>query len=116
MLGTAGTGKSTMAVLRADHLADPHTRGSGRVLLVTYNNALVTYLRSIQSGTNHGITVETYGKFARGYLNDRGLMSLNGIAGPGPRNRLIEQAIIASRAAHPRSALLHRGVDFSVTS
>lgn len=39
VLGTAGTGKTTMAIHRAAHLADPATRNHGRVLLVTFNNA-----------------------------------------------------------------------------
>jgi DNA helicase IV len=48
VLGTAGTGKTTMAILRADHLAAPTTPNHGPVLVVTYNNTLVTYLRHVQ--------------------------------------------------------------------
>jgi DNA helicase IV len=44
VLGTAGSGKTTMAILRADYLAQLTGR---RVLLATYNRALVTYLEAM---------------------------------------------------------------------
>ncbi|GAA4561177.1 UvrD-helicase domain-containing protein [Planotetraspora kaengkrachanensis] len=94
VLGTAGTGKTTMAMLRAEHLAAPTTANSGRVLLVTYNNALVTYLRYLQPAAAQNITIETYGRFARGYLNSIGQMpSWNGIAQPADRRMWVEQAV-----------------------
>lgn len=74
VLGTAGTGKTTMAMLRASHLADPNTANHGRVLMVTFNNTLVTYLKWLQPETSKNITIETYGLFARGYLDSRGQM------------------------------------------
>ena len=49
VLGTAGTGKSTMAVLRARFLANPNNSNSGPVLLVTYNNTLVRYLQYLEA-------------------------------------------------------------------
>jgi superfamily I DNA/RNA helicase len=45
VLGTAGSGKTTMAIHRAAFLGNPMTTHAGRVLLVTYNRALVAYLR-----------------------------------------------------------------------
>lgn len=74
VLGTAGTGKTTMAVLRAMYLAHPTTVNSGPVLVVTYNNALVRYLRHLVPGALGNVTVETYALFARGYLNSVGMM------------------------------------------
>ena len=44
VLGTAGSGKTTMAIHRAANLAHPLNSNSGKVLLVTYNRALVAYL------------------------------------------------------------------------
>ena len=41
VLGTAGSGKTTIALHRARHLAN--IPGSGRILLVTFNRALVVY-------------------------------------------------------------------------
>jgi len=40
VLGTAGSGKTTMAVLRALHLADRSTKHCGKTLLLTYNKSL----------------------------------------------------------------------------
>jgi superfamily I DNA/RNA helicase len=111
VLGTAGTGKTTMAMVRAEHLADPSTRNNGRVLLVTYNNTLVTYLRHIKPDRSPNITVETYGRFARGYLAHRGLMpSFGGIARPEQRRQFIGSARREIAEAHPRSAVLRRDV------
>jgi len=93
VLGTAGTGKSTMAMLRADHLARATTQNNGTVLLVTYNNALVNYLEYLGPEAISNITVRTYGRFARGYLDSMGLMSFNGIAGPHKVNIYVGRAI-----------------------
>lgn len=79
VLGTAGTGKSTMAMLRAVHLARPSTVNFGPVLVVTYNNTLVKYLRFLGPEARSNITIETYSRFARGYLAYRGYRMNNAI-------------------------------------
>ncbi|MGY1615918.1 3'-5' exonuclease [Geodermatophilus sp. SYSU D00691] len=113
VLGTAGTGKSTMAMLRADHLAAPTTRNSGRVLLVTYNRALIAYLRHLLPSASANITIETYGRFARGYLNSRGQMPRwGGIATPSQRRMFIHQALAEVGPRHPRSGVLQREMAF----
>ncbi len=66
-----------MAMHRAAHLADPWTQNSGPVLLVTYNRTLVTYLEYLRGRIPLDITIETYGKFARGYLSSMGLRALH---------------------------------------
>lgn len=92
ILGTAGTGKTTMAMLRAENLAAPTTINNGRVLVVTHNNALVTYLRYLRPESAENVAIETYCRFARGYLNSRGLMPRsNGIV--TDRRRLVELAV-----------------------
>lgn len=108
VLGTAGTGKSTMAILRAIHLSLPTTQNNGPVLLVTYNNTLVTYLNYLGKGSPASVTVQTYGRFARGYLASLGLMGWNKIA-QGPQLRhLVALAVAAARAAGHTSATLDR--------
>lgn len=47
VLGTAGSGKTTMAILRAAYLANALTDPGRRGLLVTFNRTLVTYLWSL---------------------------------------------------------------------
>ncbi len=113
VLGTAGTGKTTMAMLRAHHLADPATQNHGRVLVVTYNNALVTYLRYLRNVPSSGITIETYGRFARGYLHSLGLMPpRNGIASPGERRAWVSQAVPEIAAHYKPSQFFDRDTGF----
>ena len=66
VLGTAGSGKTTLAILRAAYLADPSTDHAGRTLLLTFNKALVAYLRHLQPRSAPNITTENYHLFARG--------------------------------------------------
>lgn len=112
-LGTAGTGKTTMAVLRARILADPTADNGGPVLLVTYNNALVRYLRHLVPGANKNIRVETYGKFARGYLNSIGEMpAWGGIAQTGQLRGLVAGAVAKVRAGYKPSAFFDKDTRF----
>src|SRR6266478_1268661 len=90
ILGTAGSGKTTLAILRAAYLADRATDHSGPTLLVTFNRALVTYLRHLASRELQNVIVEHYHKFVRGYLNSRGKMGNNVIADAEERFALIK--------------------------
>jgi superfamily I DNA/RNA helicase len=113
VLGTAGTGKTVMAMLRALHLASPNTPGNGRVLLVTYNNALVTYLRHLGGAVASAVTVETYGKFARGYLHSLGLMpNWGGIATADPRRALVRKAVAEIASGYKPAAFFDRDLGF----
>jgi superfamily I DNA/RNA helicase len=113
VLGTAGTGKTVMAMLRALHLASPNTPGAGRALLVTYNNALVTYLRHLRGTAAGAVIVETYGKFARGYLHSLGLMpGWGGIANPDQRRAFVRQAVAEVASHYKPSAFFQRDVAF----
>jgi DNA helicase IV len=47
VLGMAGSGKTTLAILRSAFLADPRTSGMGPTLLVTVNRALVYALEKL---------------------------------------------------------------------
>lgn len=114
VLGTAGTGKSTMAMLRALHLARPSTENFGPVLVVTYNNTLVTYLKFLGPEAANQITIETYGKFARGYLNSVGLMSYNAIAKPQNVRNLIIHSIHLTKQAGNTSSVLDRDIDWLI--
>lgn len=92
VLGTAGTGKTVMAMLRALYLSDPGVSGSGKTLLVTYNNALVSYLKHFSSETDR-LDIRTYGRFARGFLHHQGAMKGRAIASSSIRRRLIRSAV-----------------------
>jgi superfamily I DNA/RNA helicase len=111
ILGTAGTGKTVMAIHRAAHLADPRTQNNGPTLLLTYTNSLVAYLRHF-AGDLHGVTVETYGRFGRGYLAARDRMGYRQIATPAQRRYYVEQALKATAASYRPSPFFDRATDF----
>lgn len=93
VLGTAGSGKTTLAILRAAYLSDKTTDHNGRTLLVTFNRSLVAYMRYFQDVDVPNVKVENYHTFARGYLAKRGLLGFNSICNPSRRSQLIEQAL-----------------------
>lgn len=93
VLGTAGSGKTTLAILRSAYLADPGTMHSGPTLLITFTKALVSYLRFLQDRRLDNVVVENYHKFARGYLNSRGMIGYNTICPPQTVLGLVQRAI-----------------------
>lgn len=111
VLGTAGTGKTVMAIHRAAHLADPRTRNFGATLLLTFNNSLVSYLKHLASGLN-GVVVETYHRFARGYLAGMGRMGSNQIADHDPRRNLIERALRTTAESYQPHDFFNRRPQF----
>lgn len=112
VLGTAGSGKTTLAVHRALYLAHPDTDHSGRTLLVTFNRTLVEYLSSLFSSVPGNVDVRTYHRFARGYLDSRGRMSPNVICGPEDLKELCCQAIEEARSEGESHAMLQRPIAF----
>lgn len=112
VLGTAGSGKTTLAILRSLYLADRSTGHRGRTLLVTFNRCLVTYMRHL-AGTIHGlVVVENYHRFARGYLSARGSLPANSICTPQERFGFIHASLRSARADGQRSPILSRPVEF----
>jgi len=107
VLGTAGSGKTTLAILRAAYLADPRTDHAWRTLLVTFNRALVTYLEHLQGGTIPNVEVRNYHRFARGYLRNRGIDLDNAIV-DRERKGLIAEAVKGVALRHPHNAFFDR--------
>jgi superfamily I DNA/RNA helicase len=99
VLGTAGSGKTTMAIHRAAFVADERADHSGLTLLVTFNRTLVTYLEHLRPPELQNVDVRNYHHFARGYLDSRGRMSYNAICDEDLRDRIINEAI-ANVGAH----------------
>ncbi|NIH93191.1 hypothetical protein FHU31_000147 [Mycolicibacterium fluoranthenivorans] len=116
VLGTAGTGKTTMAVLRAKYLAHPMTPNHGPVLLVTYNNALVRYLRHLVPDALGDVAVETYAKFARGYLASIGKMpsGWGNILEGGRLRTTVARAVTSARLEFAHNAFFDRHTGFFV--
>ncbi len=105
VLGTAGSGKTTMAVLRALHLSDKACSHFGKTLLVTYNKSLLAYLEHMLPTGVYDLEVRNYHKFARGYLNHRGKMTRNCILDPDRQRALVLTALEAIRATRKDSVL-----------
>ena len=98
VLGTAGSGKTTLAILRSLYLSDPDTDHGGKTLLVTFNKCLVTYMKHLAGSLRHDISVENYHHFARGYLSHREkLPPWNSINDPEDRTRCIRGALRQAR-------------------
>jgi len=92
VLGTAGSGKTTLALHRAAYLANPATDHAGRTLLVTFNKCLVAYLQAL-GGRLGNVGFRNYHHFARGYLARRGKMANNAIASPDLAAGFGQQAV-----------------------
>ncbi|MBB6036179.1 UvrD-helicase domain-containing protein [Phytomonospora endophytica] len=106
VLGTAGSGKTTMAVHRAHYLAKAPEIG-GQTLLVTFNKALITYLRGI-SVVSPSLRIETYHRFARGYLNNR----QPPVRIYKDKEQAVQRSLDALRANGSRRAVLDRPIEF----
>ena len=112
VLGTAGSGKTTMALLRAEFLSN--LPESGKVLLVTFNGALAEYMKGIINPWPSKLQVENYHKFARGYLNSRGKMQWNVILSPDDKAYYIDQSVKELKNLHPSESTLKRVKEFFV--
>lgn len=94
VLGTAGSGKTTMAIHRAASLADSVASEGKKVLIVTFNKALVTYLSHISDEMLQNVDVHNYHRFARGYLGHRGILGYHDIVSrAGTKLRFIKAAL-----------------------
>lgn len=112
VLGTAGSGKTTLALYRAAYLSAENMPHMGNVLLLTFNRALVTYLNYLKPTELNRVAVENYHTFARGYLNYRGKMSYNAIC--DDKSPFIHRAISVVEEGYKPSKFFKRHIDFFV--
>jgi len=109
VLGTAGSGKTTMALFRAIGLANLPSRPN--VLVVTFNGALIQYMSAITNISLRNLKIETYHKFARGYLNSVGKMpAWNGILDSKGKEYNISQALEVAKERWPEESTFKRPV------
>ena len=112
VFGTAGSGKTTLAILRSLYLADPSTAHGGRTLLVTFNRCLVTYMNHLAGAVRSTVDVRNYQHFARGYLGSRNRLPRESICTPNERLRFVEAAVAGARGAGVQGATLDRPREF----
>jgi superfamily I DNA/RNA helicase len=112
VLGTAGSGKTIIAILRAAYLAKKDS--SEKTLLVTFNKTLVTYLRALGEAELNNVDIRTYHEFARGYLNSRGKMRLNAILDPVDKLTLTAKALEVVKSEGQPDTILHQPAEMFV--
>ena len=113
VLGTAGSGKTTLALYRSAYLSATEMPHSGRTLLLTFNRALVTYLKYLKPDELRSVNIENYHTFARGYLHSRGKMPYDCIcSSPDERERYIFQALKHIEANYEPSTFFKRPIEF----
>ena len=112
VLGTAGSGKTTLAILRSLYLSDPSTDHGGRTLLVTFNRCLVTYMKHLAGATQRPVDVRNFHRFARGYLDSRNSLPRGSICTPADRRRFITLAVDDAQRAGMRSSISQRPTKF----
>lgn len=113
VLGTAGSGKTTLALYRAAYLSEPSMPHAGNTLLLTFNRALVAYLRYLKPSELRHVVIENYHTFARGYLDVCGKMDYNCICSDSDeRQGYIVQAVKAVESAYEPSKFFKRPIDF----
>lgn len=112
VLGTAGSGKTSMAILRAALLSNAAFPGSGKTLLITFNNTLSSYLRFLAADVIDAVTVENFHKFARGYLGSRDEMTGSSILPTSRYTKLVEEAVLHVAQKHDPHAFFSRPTAF----
>ncbi len=112
VLGTAGSGKTTLALYRAAYLSAEGMPHSGLTLLLTFNKVLVTHLRYLKPPEFQNVVIENYHKFARGYLNSRGKMGSNVICDNDHRESLIRTALSNVKQRSSKSKFFDRPLKF----
>lgn len=115
VLGTAGSGKTTLALYRAAYLSNSEMPHGGRTLLLTFNRALVTYLKYLKPDELGNVQIETYHQFATGYLNSKGEMGHYGqnvICKATLRKGLISQALERIESRYRPSKFFKRPIEF----
>jgi AAA domain/UvrD-like helicase C-terminal domain len=117
VLGTAGSGKTTMAVHRAAHLSNPATDEFGRTLLLTFNKALLAYFDHLGASQLPNVDVRNYHRFARGYLNSVGRMGPFGciVNDEWERASMVREAVLQVRRKQGIAGALGRDDDFFIT-
>lgn len=109
VLGTAGSGKTTMALLRARHLGIKFPQS--RTLLVTFNRALISYMNNLVGKMPSNVDITNYHHFARGYLNSRGKMNFNCILETDAKKSLIGEILLELKDANPQISTYKRSIE-----
>ncbi|WP_455903722.1 3'-5' exonuclease [Microbacterium sp.] len=112
VLGTAGSGKTLMALHRAFFLSNPNLEHGGPTLLVTFNKALTSNLAYLAGAQTKNLHIRNYHLVARGYLSSQGLMGYGDVLDWSARTRAVRTAIERLSAAGETNEILKRPPEF----
>lgn len=106
--GVAGSGKSVCATVRAKYI---EKLTDGNVLILTFNNALINYMKDINADLNNEkIIITTYHKFAIQCMRSIGILGNDQIL--QYKDDLINNALKNIQKKYPFVAVLKRDVSF----
>lgn len=108
VLGTAGSGKTTMALLLAEKYSN--LQCAPKVLVVTFNRALVAYMNAIQS-FKKGVVVENFHRFCLGYLKSQGKKTDHVIIDGEEKNNIINDIVVNKRKEYPGESTFLRPIN-----
>ena len=112
VLGTAGSGKTTLALYRSAFLSSKGLAHSGKVLLLTFNKALVNYLEHLCPEGLKNVQIENYHQFARGYLHFRNKMEYGCILNSSQKRSVLATLVEEFKQQHQGCPLLKRPIKF----
>ncbi len=93
VLGTAGSGKTTMSILRSEAISHPQASNSGPTLLVTFNKTLIRYMEAMAPKEMERVTISTFHSWLRNWIIGNGINFDEALAGSDEKRTLIGLAI-----------------------
>lgn len=110
--GAAGSGKTTVALLRASHLINSHADlfVDSRVAIFTYTKALVRYLdsRRLDHGLPQGVYVSTVDQWLYRFLSDLKLIGWNSTIQDRQATEYLKKALAKEVLKYPDNEFLIR--------
>lgn len=111
VLGTAGSGKTTMAIHRALLLADLCAPGE-KVLLTTFNKALAGYLGYLNEDQVSRLDILNYHKWARWFLINNGCFASDKLVNPNMQQWV--KRILMNKQRQVKSSILNKDAGFFI--
>ena len=116
--GVAGSGKTTVAVCRAKHVAasSEDLFRQTRVQIFSYNKNLVKFIRKflVSSEERSRVSVSTIHSWAYQYLKGCDFWRTRDVASKGTTNEIILHALMTLKQQHPGRSVLLKSLEFYV--
>ncbi|MHA2879111.1 UvrD-helicase domain-containing protein [Vibrio campbellii] len=119
--GSAGSGKTTVALYRACHMMDTHTDmfEPTKVAIFTFNKSLSGYLSSLTHNLNErsydGLNIVNFHKWAFAFLKQHGVQLYNTVIFESDIKNLVSNIVLRLRHQYPNELrILTKEMDFYV--